>query len=558
MINRTACFTLLVLLFTQIIHSQNQAIDSVFAEWAHSHTPGAALGIYQNGELIYAKGYGMANLEYDIPIDRNTVFRIGSTSKQFTAACIILLSEEGKLNLDDPLSKYFPDFPAYADQITLKNLLHHTSGIRDYLTLADLMGKSSFDHYTDDHIMQWLIRQQGLGFEPGTKFEYSNSGYWLLGMIVEKVSGKNMAEYAKEKIFDPLGMKNTHFHNDHTHIVKNRADGYAPVTADSFKIDMTTLDMIGDGGIYSTVQDFTKWNNAYYDSDVLTSSFWEKMTQRGILTNGDTLDYAGGLFIDEYRGLKTISHGGAFVGYRAEFLRFPEQETGIAIFSNRRDADPTTKAYQVADILLSDQFKIDVAKKDPSAGLTPSDFITDPSQITGYYEALPGVILSVFLQDDLLTAKDLWTGENYTMKAEEDKSFSIENETPISYSFSSPEEGEAQKVYYNQGGWKITLTRIAPVTLTGQELKRFEGYFYSEELESKVRLFVKNGTLYLQRPNKEALMLIPTKPHQFGFAGLNLDFSSDPKKPDTFFLSYPRAKNFRFTRVNSDRPQNGM
>ncbi|MBL4569275.1 MAG: beta-lactamase family protein [Flavobacteriaceae bacterium] len=344
-------FLLLVLFSFSIISfgqlKESQAIDSIFAQFNKADVPGCALGIIKDGKLIYAKGYGMANMEYQIPNDANSVFRIGSTSKQFTAACIVLLAEKGKLKLDNKLDQYFPDFPKYANSISIRNLLNHTSGIRDYLTISYLKGLGDDDYYKDNDIMNWLVNQSDLNFKPGEEYLYSNSGYWLLGQIVEKVSGKNMADFAQKEIFEPLGMNNTHFHNDHTQIVKNRASGYVPNGKDNYKISMTTLDMIGDGGIFTTINDIKKWDDAYYSSNVLKKEFWNVMTQQGVLNNGEVISYASGLGIGKYKGLKTIRHGGAFVGFRADLLRFPEQRLSIAIFANRGDASPSRMANKL-------------------------------------------------------------------------------------------------------------------------------------------------------------------------------------------------------------------
>ncbi|MGB1033207.1 MAG: serine hydrolase domain-containing protein, partial [Flavobacteriales bacterium] len=213
---------------------ESEAIDAIFEEWNKTDAPGCGLGIIKDGKMIYGRGYGMANLEYDIPNSNNSVFRIGSTSKQFTAACIVLLAEKGKLNLDDKLNTFFPEFPEYAKKISVRHLLNHTSGVRDYLTISYLKGYTDDEYYTDEDLMKWLVNQDDLNFEPGEEFLYSNSGYWLLGQIVEKVSEKNMADYAKDELFTPLGMNNTHFHNNHNEIVKNRASGYTPTGENSY------------------------------------------------------------------------------------------------------------------------------------------------------------------------------------------------------------------------------------------------------------------------------------------------------------------------------------
>ncbi|MBE9491143.1 MAG: beta-lactamase family protein, partial [Bacteroidetes bacterium] len=186
---------------------------------------------------------------------------------------------------------------------------------------------------------------------------YSNSGYWLLGQIVKKVSGVSMAEYANENIFIPLGMNDTHFHNNHKQIVKNRASGYRPSRKGGYLISMTTLDMIGDGGVFTTVKDLAKWDTSFYGSEILDQDFWKQMTDIGTLNNGKEITYASGLDVTTYKGLKIIQHAGSFVGYQADMIRFPEAQFSVIILANRADAKPTRMAYKVADLFLKDNYK---------------------------------------------------------------------------------------------------------------------------------------------------------------------------------------------------------
>jgi CubicO group peptidase (beta-lactamase class C family) len=357
--------TLVILIIAISIFSANAqkpipeqaSIDSIFSRWDSPNSPGGTVGIIKEGDLIFAKGYGSANLDYNIPNESHTVYRIGSTSKQFTAACIVLLSQQGKLSLEDKLIKYFPDFPAYANDITIQHLLNHTSGIRDYLILARLSGLGSDDHYTDKMVMKWLMNQKELNFNPGDEYLYSNSGFWLLGQIVNSVSGVTMAEYAEENIFIPLEMNETHFHNAHKEIVKNRASGYRPNKKGGYSISMTTLDMIGDGGIFTTVEDLAKWDASFYGSEILNKDFWEKMTRVGTLNNGEELTYASGLLVTTYKGLKITQHGGSMVGFKADMIRFREAQFSVVILANRADSNPTQMAYKVADLFLKNAYK---------------------------------------------------------------------------------------------------------------------------------------------------------------------------------------------------------
>jgi CubicO group peptidase (beta-lactamase class C family) len=345
-------------------------VDSVFAMYDNTRSPGCAVGVIHKGEFVFRRGYGMANLEYGIPLASSSVFRIGSTSKQFTAAAMVLLAQDGRISLNDDIRKYLPELPDYGVQVTIRHLLHHTSGIRDYLTLAYLAGLRDDDFFTDEDVVTMLSRQRELNFSPGGEHLYSNSGYFLLSQIVKRVTGVSLKQYAQERLFGPLGMANTHFHDDHTHIVPQRATGYAPSDS-GFRISITTLEMVGDGGIFTSVDDLLEWDRFFYAPSVYDlhldrpNDFWTVMLTRGVLNKGDTLNYALGLTHGEYRGLKVISHGGAFVGFRAEMMRFPEQSFTVICLCNLSRSHPTALARQVADIYLGDLMG---PKPDPQDG----------------------------------------------------------------------------------------------------------------------------------------------------------------------------------------------
>ncbi|MCG8375133.1 MAG: beta-lactamase family protein, partial [Chlorobiales bacterium] len=289
-------------------------MDKLFSQWDTDKTPGAVIAIVRDGKVLYEKGYGMANLELNIPLTPEAVLRTGSVSKQFTAACVAKLVLQKKIDLDDAIIKYFPELPkaVYGD-VLVRHLVHHTSGVRDYLRLAYLAGFSDFAYYTAEEALGKLVKQKSLNFKPGDEFLYSNSGYMLMALLVERVSGKTLNEFAREHFFDPIGMKSTQFYEDHTRIVRNRADGYAP-TPTGYRIHMTTLDIIGDGGVLTTVKDMVLWMEALQGRGPLDRELLEMMTTTEPLNNGEENDYAFGLGVMTYRGKKMISHGGAFVG----------------------------------------------------------------------------------------------------------------------------------------------------------------------------------------------------------------------------------------------------
>ena len=336
-------------------------VDELFKEWDRNDSPGAALGIFKDGRIIYARGYGIANLEYSLPWTPQTPSQTGSISKQFTGMCIAILAEQGKLSLDDNIRKYFPDWPDYNGQINLKHLLYHTSGVREYLTLVELMGKpeGSGYVYTPKELVRTLLRQKELNIKPGEMYSYSNSGYFLLSEIVSQVSGEKTSTFAKKYVFDPLGMRNTHFHDDPNKIVKNRAYGYSPIKGEGFRIDEVRLKVIGDLGVFTTIEDFLKWDQNFYKNKLGkgTQELIRTMLTKGKLNNGEELSYGFGLRIDNYRGLKTISHGGSAVGYQAQFMQFPDQKFSIVILSNLSTFPTGRIAKQITDLYLADQFK---------------------------------------------------------------------------------------------------------------------------------------------------------------------------------------------------------
>ena len=335
-------------------------VDELFAEWDGEISPGAVVGIFMDGRIIYSKGYGVANLDYDIPITPQSVLRIGSISKQFIAMCIAMLAEQGKLSFDDDIRTYLPEMPDYGNQITIRLLLHHTSGIREYLALVNLIGKpeGSVFGYTTRELVELLSRQQKLNFEPGSQFSYTNSGYFLLAEIVTRVSGMKASAFAQENIFEPLGMTQTRFYDDPNAIIRNQAFGYSPKRDGGYRLDILRSDVIGDLGVITTVEDFLHWDNNFYENKLGagTKNLITMMSTRGRTSSGEDLSYALGLEFDSYRGLKTMGHGGSAVGYVAEFLQFPEQRFSVVILSNLSSFRPGRIARQVADLYLADQF----------------------------------------------------------------------------------------------------------------------------------------------------------------------------------------------------------
>src|SRR5579871_5740824 len=323
-------------------------VDAIFADLAKPGSPGCALAVARGGKIIYEKGYGLANLEQEVPITPRTVFDIGSTSKQFTASSILLLEKQGKLSVNDDVRKYIPELPDYGQKITILHLLNHTSGLRDYLTLFDLAGINIDSVTTDEDALRIVTRQKALNFDPGSEFLYSNTGFFLLSVIVKHVSGETLREFAAKNIFAPLGMTHTQYRDDHTALIPNRALAYDwNEKKRAFTLNVSYFEQTGDGAVHTSVEDLLKWDENFYTGAVGGKSLITALQEPGKLNNGKQLHYARGLFLQPYRGLQAVEHGGSWGGYRAQLLRFPEQHFSVACLCNLANADPESRAFFV-------------------------------------------------------------------------------------------------------------------------------------------------------------------------------------------------------------------
>jgi CubicO group peptidase (beta-lactamase class C family) len=329
------------------------AVDRIFAGWTSSATPGCAVGVARNGKAILERAYGMANLEYDVPNTAETIFEAGSVSKQFTATAVVLLSLDGKLSLDDPIRKYLPELPAVDQPITIRHMLHHISGLRDWGVVAAAAGwpRGSRAH-TQAHVLDIMSRQHALNYPVGSEYLYSNSNYNLSAMIVERVSGMPFSEFTRKRIFEPLGMTRTSWRDDYTRVVKGRSTAYSSSGTGPWRLDMPFENAHGNGGLLTTVDDLLKWNQNFVTAAVGGAALLDELQRRGHLTNGRDISYALGLVVDEYRGVSEISHTGATGGYRAFLARYPRQTLSVALLCNVGNANPGGLGHRIADIFL--------------------------------------------------------------------------------------------------------------------------------------------------------------------------------------------------------------
>ena len=328
-------------------------IDAIFADWDRPGSPGCAVAVAQDGVLGYSRGYGYANLDYDIPITPQTVFDIASVSKQFNAAALTMLALEGKLSLDDDVRKWLPELPAYEQPITLRHMMYHTSGLRDYLNLFPLAGRGDYFPISHEQILDMMSRQQALIFPPGDRYRYSNTAYMLLAQVIERASGKTIGEQVNERIFEPLGMTGSYAYDDLEQIIPFRGTGYASAADGGVRIVHNyNFDVVGDGQLYSTMEDLLRWDNYLHGSK---PDIYPLMLTEGRLNSGEGTGYAQGIVVGDYRGLGTVGHSGSSWGFRTHLLRIGDPALTIAVSCNQDEINATRLAQQVADYYLADQ-----------------------------------------------------------------------------------------------------------------------------------------------------------------------------------------------------------
>lgn len=334
--------------------SDNALVDAVFDSWNRPGSPGCALAVARDDALVYSRGYGYANLDYDIAVTPQTVFDVASITKQFVAASINMLALDGKLTLDDNVRRWLPELPEYERPITLRQMIYHTSGLRDYLNLFPLAGRNHYYPISHEQILAMMSRQRALIFPPGEQYLYSNTAYMLLAIVVERASGMSLGDFSEERIFGPLRMRGSLMYDNYEKIIPRRATGYD--RDEDGKVRMVhnyNFDVPGDGQMYSTVEDLLAWDNYLHGSK--KPDIHAMMLTEGALNNGDPIDRAQGLFLGEYRGLPTIFHTGSSWGSRSVLMRFTEQGLAIAIACNDGNSDPQRLAWQVAELYIDEQ-----------------------------------------------------------------------------------------------------------------------------------------------------------------------------------------------------------
>lgn len=324
-------------------------VDALFAAWDRPGSPGCVVGVIQDGTLVHARGFGEASLEHGVPITPETVFDLGSTSKQFTAAAIGLLVQDGKLRVEQEIHEWLGELPDFGADVTLDHLLHHTSGLPDYI---GLMTDDEADVTTPEQALAALKAVTELHFEPGTRFEYSNTNYFLLALVAARAAGQPFHEFVEARIFAPLGMQTTRLFHDHTLVIPHRASAYAPRKGGGFRVNLSDWEQLGDGAVQTSLLDLVRWDANFTTHAVGGDALQAFLHARQPLADGRSNDYARGLFVARFEGRERVSHGGAWAGFRAELMRFPAEKTTIVCLANLASMNPTALCEAVARLVL--------------------------------------------------------------------------------------------------------------------------------------------------------------------------------------------------------------
>jgi CubicO group peptidase (beta-lactamase class C family) len=493
----------------------NERVDEMFAPWDNSETPGAAIAIVKDGAIVYKKGYGSANLEYDIPINTNSVFHIASVSKQFTVFSILLLEKRGELSLDDDVRKYIPEVPDFGKTITLRHLASHTSGLRDQWNLLSMAGWRMDDVITKEHVLKFVSKQKELNFNPGEEYAYCNTGFTLLAEIVARVSDMSFAAFTKANIFEPLNMNNTLFYDDHEKIVKNRAYSYSSGST-GFKKSVLNYANVGATSLFTTVEDLSLWSMNFSNMVVGDSTIINKMNTPAVLNNGKKIGGALGQFVGKYKGLNEIQHGGADAGYRSYLTRFPDENFSVIVFSNSAEFNPGGMAHKAVDIYLKDRIKVEPKKEEPKEEVAAEVVAVDDNVLASYvgdFELQPGFIIKIIENEGQLSAKA--TGQSVvSLKPLSNTEFKVVGvEAKVEF---IPNGGKGvELIKLHQGGQIMEAPRTEAFDKTTVKLSDFAGEYYSEELSTTYNFTIVEDKLIAKHSRLSDFNLSPTKEDMF-------------------------------------------
>jgi len=541
--------------------------DSIFDDLDRTHRPGCAVSVIRNGRLETARGYGMANLEYGVPIAPSSVFHVASVSKHVTALAVGLLVSEGRVSWEDDIREYVPELPDTGHTITLDHLVHHTGGVRDQWELLIMGGwRWEADLVRQNDALGMITRQPALNFPPGTDWVYSNSGYTLLAEVVARVSGRSLAEFAEERIFEPLGMHRTHFRDDHEALVPDRAYGYAPDGEGGWKISIPDFAVVGATSLFTTVEDLARWERNFRTAEVGGREVVEDMLHR-VEVAGEEHGYAHGLFVGEHRGLRSVRHGGADAGYRAHFVRYPDQGLAVAVLCNDPTAGPQARARAVAELYLANTLEpqdfgassrgaaADEAQPDTAVAALDSRPV---ERLVGWYATSANdhpVRIARGAEGGLVFA--IGNRPPRPLVPRSDTTFQVAGGSPT-LRVPSDQARWGEEVRVDDGsGEPRRHRRVAPADTSREALLAYEGRYRSDAVDALYEVRVgADGGLELRHRRHGTIPLNPMHRDAFSFRAdlLALTFTRDEGgRVNGLTMSGPRAWKIAFRREEEAR-----
>jgi len=477
----------------QINATQHKKIDSLFIDWSKPNNPGGSVGIIKNGKLIFSKAYGLASLEYNVPNTIETKFNIASISKQFTAMGIVILAQQGKLSIDDDIRKHLPDLPDFGDVVTIRNMLHHTSGLRSCHAMFALAGWRPSDLRTNEDLYRFMKKQQDLNFKPGDEFGYSNTNYMLMVNIIEKITNETFSNWMYETIFQPLGMTNTYVDGDYISVVANKATSYISTRSNKFERYVESWGYNGAGNIHSTSVDMLKWLENFNNPKAGWKNLFDAIQTVDHLNNGEENNYAFGLLTREFNGTKSIEHSGATAGFIANSVTYPEEQLSFIILSNYSRSGIPQKSNAISEILLKKN-----AKKKEIKIIAPNKTVKLSNKTLIKYEGS-------YWNDKEMYVRKIYL-KNDTLKYQISKNREYSLLPTGNHVFQRLGGGKGVKVKFDLKGKESSMTlsykkdsyvsqRFNAIVPSKEELALYTGKYYSPELETTYTISLEGNNL---------------------------------------------------------------
>lgn len=510
-------------------------LDKMFLRYKPTN-PGAQFAISRNGKIIYSKAWGLADLEHNVPLTTESIFEAGSVSKQFTAAAILLLEQQGKLSLEDDVRKYVPELPDFGYKITLRQMIQHKSGLRDWGSIASIAGwPRTTKTYNNVDALYIICKQKSLNHKPGEEYIYSNSNYTLLTIIVERVSGISLTEYTRKYIFEPAGMKHTQWRDNYKRIVPNRAIAYSK-SGTTYQTEMPNEYVYGHAGLLTTAEDLLLWCNYFLKGKFGSPSLLDKQLATSAFNNGVMHRYAAGLFVGKAYGWNYVAHSGVTAGYRANIQSYPELGLSFAWLSNTAEFENDTLhiAEAASDLFIP-------IKERPSKPETLQPYAVSKEKLSGYAGWY----------------RNTKTGGGVKLSVQDDKLFESEGEglKPVAENVFLTSDGNGKLVFNSKGFLGISEndtvlhTKVESAKLNEKTMQEYVGEYYSEEVETKFLVLIKNGKLVLVQEPKRELQLTPTYKDGFECQAGTIYFEREKNKVIKFRISVDRARNVEFRKT---------